>query len=83
MVDSFAHQIQSSLNQYVSIKGITVENFSAPTQTETAVTPQLFTRHDVFHYFLSDDIKKILPQFFNTENVSLNCLSNETLCLIH
>ena len=52
MVASFAHQIQSEyygVNISVSIEGIPLEYFSAPTHTETEGTPQERTRHDVFH----------------------------------
>ena len=40
------------------IKGISLEHFSAPTQTETAETPQAHTLHAVFHSFFSDDIRQ-------------------------
>ena len=41
----------------MSVKGILLEHFSAPTQTETAGTPQSCTRHALFHSFFSGDIK--------------------------
>ena len=40
------------------IEGISLENFSAPTYTETARTPQARTRRDVFHSFLYYDSRK-------------------------
>ena len=52
VVASFAHQIQCEYygrNLSVSIEGIVLDNFSAPTQAETAATPQEHTRHDMFH----------------------------------
>ena len=48
----FAHQIQSEYyggNLSVSIEGIVLENFSAPTHTEISVTPQARICHAVFH----------------------------------
>ena len=42
----------------MSIEGISLKNFSAPTHTETTETPQSRTRHAVFHSFLSNDIKQ-------------------------
>ena len=60
-VASFAHQIQYEyygLNKYVYIEVIELEQFNAPTQTESEEIPQALTSHYVFHLFLSDDIKK-------------------------
>ena len=42
----------------MSIEEISLEHFSAQTQTETATTPQAHTRHAVFHSFLFDEIKQ-------------------------
>ena len=49
---------------------IVLEHFSAPTQTETATTPRALTRHAVFQYFLSDDIK----QYSETTNAHIKRL---------
>ena len=52
VVASFGHQIRSEYydgNRYVSIEGIALEHFSAPTYTEIAGTPQSCTRHAMSH----------------------------------
>ena len=72
----------------MSIEGIALENFSAPTQKEKSVTPQERTSHTVFHSFLSDDSKqdaattiehsKRVIDFFQQHNSMYNLLS--TIC---
>ena len=42
----------------MSIEVITVDHFSTTTHPETMSEPKSHTRHSVFHYFLSDDIKQ-------------------------
>ena len=42
----------------VSIEGIALDHFSAPTHTEITGTPQDRTHHYVFHSFFSDDRKQ-------------------------
>ena len=57
VVASFPHQIQSEYyggNRTVSIKGITLEHFSALPQTEINSSTKACPRHAEFHYFLSD-----------------------------
>ena len=61
LVAIFAHQIQSEYyggNRYVSIEGIAMEHFIAPTHIETPGTPQARTFHSVFHSFLTGDNKQ-------------------------
>ena len=61
VVASFAHQIQSEYyggNQSIYIEVTLLYHFSAPTQIETARTPQARTHHTVFLLFLSDNRKK-------------------------
>ena len=43
----------------MSIEGITLEHFSALTQTEIKASTNLFPRHSVFHSFLSHDSKQV------------------------
>ena len=60
VVASFAQKIQYEYfasNRYVPIEVIVMEHFSAPTQTETAVTLQARTFHAIFHSFFSDGCK--------------------------
>ena len=74
VVDSFSHQIQSwyyGVNVSLSIEGIVVDHFSAPTQTEISVTLQAHTHHAVFHSFFSGDIWKIDGGVTNTRNFML------------
>ena len=55
LVASFAHQIKSEYcgnNRYLSIEGIAFEHFSAPTQNETATTPQSRKHRAMIHSFL-------------------------------
>ena len=88
VVASFAHQIQSEYygnNRYVSIEGILLGHFSAPTHTETSGTPQECTRHAVFHSFFSSDSKqdsvtttahsKRIIQLLKQQNILSNKLS--------
>ena len=49
----------------MSIQGISLENFTELTQTETSTTPQVRTRHYEFHSFLFDDRKQ-----YAEENIS-------------
>ena len=42
----------------MSIEGIALDHFSAPTHTEITGTPQDRTHHYVFHSFFSDDRKQ-------------------------
>ena len=62
LVASFAHQMQSEYyggNQSVSIEGIALDKFSAPTLIETSSTPKECTHHTVFSFiFFSDDSKQ-------------------------
>ena len=61
VVASFSHKIQSeycSVNISVSIKGISLENFSATPQTGIKASTKSFPCHAVFHYFLQDDNKQ-------------------------
>ena len=61
VVDDLAHKIQSEYyggNRSVYIKGIGLDNSIAPTQTETAGTPQSHTCHAVSSLVLSDDSKQ-------------------------
>ena len=61
LVVSFSHQIKYEYyggNRYVSIEGITLENFNSLPQTEINSPPKTFPRHAVFHSFLSDDRKQ-------------------------
>ena len=72
LVASFANQIQSEYygrNITVSIEGIALEHFSAPTHTEIEVTPQVRTRHAVFHSFFSDASK----QYSSTTTAHRKC----------
>ena len=61
VVAIFAQKIQSEYygeDRSVSIKGILLENFSSPTQTEISGKPQECTHNYVFHSFLSYDRKQ-------------------------
>ena len=84
---SFAQQIESEyygINRYVSIEGISLEHFSAPTQIETSETPQSHTMNDVFH-LKQNDIKqdavkniahtKRIIEFLKQGNIMSNILS--------
>ena len=42
----------------MSIEDIALDHSIEPTQIEKATTPQVFTRHTVFHSFLYDDSKQ-------------------------
>ena len=69
----------------MSIEGISLENFSATTHTETSLTPQARTCHAVFHSFLYDDSKqnsattitrsKRIIELLKQHNIMLNALS--------
>ena len=61
VVARFSHQIQLEYycgNRSMSIEGIALEHFSALPKTGINASTQLFPRHAVFHYFLSDDNKQ-------------------------
>ena len=76
VVACFSHQIQSeyySGNRYLYIEDIVLENFSAPTHTETETTTQELTHHTVSYSFFLMTAHKMLPQLLHTENPSLNC----------
>ena len=62
VVSSFAHQIKSEYyggNRSVSIEGTNLEHFSATYQETSSYSLHSRTRHAAFHYFLSDNSKKI------------------------
>ena len=42
----------------MSIESIEIEHFSALPQTEIKASKKPFPRHEVFHYFLSDESKQ-------------------------
>ena len=52
----------------MSIEGILLDHFSAPTQTETTGTPQARTFNDVVHSFCLMTENSMLTQLFHTEN---------------
>ena len=78
VVSSFTHPVQSKYyggNWSISIEGISLEHFSAPTQTETAETPHHTHTHVMLcfvHFWLMIE-NKMLPQLFHTSNSSLDC----------
>ena len=88
VVAIFAHQIQYEYyggNISVSIEGIVLEHFRAPTTTDTAGTSQPRTCHALFHSFFSDYIKqdsattialiKRIIQLLKQQNILSNKLS--------
>ena len=61
LVASFSNQIPSEyygVYRSVSIEGIALETFSALPKTDINSTTPSCQRHEVFHYFLSDDSKQ-------------------------
>ena len=58
----------------MSIEVIEVEKFIPTTQTEAEARLQKLTFNSVFHLFLSDDSKRMLPQLLHTSNASLKFL---------
>ena len=43
---------------YISIKGISLEHFSAPHHSSPLLAPDHVSRHVMFHYLSYDDIKQ-------------------------
>ena len=60
-VPSSSQQIQSKYyggNMYVSIEGLALEHFNAPTQSNSVVSEKEVSHQTLFYSFLSDDNKQ-------------------------
>ena len=61
LVSGFSHKIKPEYcggNRYVSIEGIELEHLSTWPYSGIKSSTKSCSRHAVFHYFLSDDIKQ-------------------------
>ena len=82
LVASFSHQIKSeyySVNRYVSIEIIALENFSALPNTWIKVSTKSCTRHAVFRSFLWDYIKPDSVTTTTHRKIWLHCWNKKSI----
>ena len=71
VVASFANQIQYEYyggNRYVSIKGISLQHFSAASKADIKSSTLSRQPHAVFHYFCLTIANRMLPLLLHTAN---------------